>query len=159
MTFTFLFFFISLRLFVCFIFFLSFFLSISLLMSFVIFSSFLFFCFSLFCRPLSLFSSTLLAVRIPAGEGAVLNVNRREEMTDYQRQAMGASMGLHPAGNGHGHAMGGWNGNAPPPAMGMGADPGRHIRGMSGGGGFAGYSPRPRCDLIDSVVLQCGCWC
>ena len=138
--------------------------------SFLFFSSFhLFSLFLLISLFLSIFHShlyyiviaslisCLASLRIPAGEGAVLNVNRREEMTDYQRQTMGASMSLHPAGNGHGHgghAMGGWNGNAPPPAMGGGADPGRHIRGMSGGG-FAGYTPRPRCDCRTKNSTSC----
>ena len=65
---------------------------------------------------------------IPGGEGAIININQREEMA-AQRKAIEDAMGLN-GFNGHGH-HGRWNGNAA-------AEASRHSRGMSGGGGGGG---------------------
>lgn len=72
---------------------------------------------------------------IPGGEGAILNINQREEMAERQRQAIAAAVALNGI-NGHGHhgGMGGWNGNAAVVATAAVAEASRHSRGMSGGG-------------------------
>ena len=99
---------------------------------------------------------------IPGGEGAILNINQREEMAERQRQAMAAHVAISGInGHGHGHhgGMGGWNGNpaaaaaaaATAAAAAAAAEASRHSRGMSGGGGvgvgglYSGYGgARPR---------------
>lgn len=73
---------------------------------------------------------------IPGGEGAIININQREEMA-AQRKAIDDAMGLN-GFNGHGH-HGRWNGNAAAVATAAAAaEASRHSRGMSGGGGGGG---------------------
>lgn len=79
---------------------------------------------------------------IPAGEGAVLNINQREELADYHRQAMAASMVPYRGGNAHGHGMGGWDANAAAAVAAGAAN--RLPGGMGGGGAYSGYGARPR---------------
>lgn len=96
-------------------------------------------------KLLGLATCYLQTYGIPGGEGAILNINQREEMAERHRQAVAASMALNGV-NGHVHhgggGMGGWNGNA------VAAEAGRHSRGMSGGVGgmYSGY--RARCVFV-----------
>ncbi|CAN0456151.1 unnamed protein product, partial [Ectocarpus sp. 12 AP-2014] len=112
-------------------------------------------------KLLGLATCYLQTYGIPGGEGAILNINQREEMAERQRQAMAAAFALTGA-NGHAlhHAgMGAWNGNAAAAAAAaaaaVAAEAGRHSRGVSGGGGgggaggaggvfSTGYGGRPR---------------
>ncbi|CAM9442770.1 unnamed protein product [Ectocarpus sp. 13 AM-2016] len=112
-------------------------------------------------KLLGLATCYLQTYGIPGGEGAILNINQREEMAERQRQAMAAAFALTGA-NGHAlhHAgMGAWNGNAAAAAAAaaaaVAAEAGRHSRGVSGGGGgggaggaggvfSTGYAGRPR---------------
>ncbi|CAB1109734.1 unnamed protein product [Ectocarpus sp. CCAP 1310/34] len=108
-------------------------------------------------KLLGLATCYLQTYGIPGGEGAILNINQREEMAERQRQAMAAAFALTGA-NGHAlhHAgMGAWNGNAAAAAAAAVAEAGRHSRGVSGGGGgvgagggggvfSTGYGGRPR---------------
>lgn len=106
-------------------------------------------------KLLGLATCYLQTYGIPGGEGAILNINQREEMAERQRQAMAAAFALTGA-NGHGlhHAgMGAWNGNAAAAAAAAAAaEATRHSRGVSGGGGgggvggvfSTGYGARPR---------------
>lgn len=95
-------------------------------------------------KLLSLATFYLQTYMLPGGEGAVININRREEMADYQRHAMHA-MGMNGGGgNGHAHAhthsLAGWNGNTATTAAAS-----RLPGNMPPVGGFnPGYSGRPR---------------
>lgn len=77
--------------------------------------------------------------RIPGEEGAVLNINRREEMAECQRQAVAAAMVLS-GGNGHSPGVPAWNGN---PAI-TAAVAGRFATGVASSGSFSGFSSRAR---------------
>lgn len=77
--------------------------------------------------------------RIPGEEGAVLNINRREEMAECQRQAVAAAMVLS-GGNGHSSGVPAWNGN---PAI-TAAVAGRFATGVASSGSFSGFSSRAR---------------
>lgn len=95
-------------------------------------------------KLLGLATCYLQTYGIPGGEGAILNINQREEMAERHRQAVAAAMALNGV-NGHVHhggGMGGWNGNAAAVAA---VEASRHSRGMSGGGGggmYSGYRAR-----------------
>lgn len=70
-----------------------------------------------------------------------MNINQREELADYHRQAMAATMVPYRGGNGHGHGVGGWDANA---AAVTAVAANRLSGGMGGGGAYAGYGARPR---------------
>lgn len=85
----------------------------------------------------------------------MININRREEMADYQRHAMHA-MGMNGGGgNGHAHAhthsLAGWNGNTATTAAAS-----RLPGNMPPVGGFnPGYSGRPRYVLFMFSACRC----
>lgn len=99
-------------------------------------------------KLLGLATCYLQTYGIPGGEGAILNINQREEMAERHRQAMTAAMALNGV-SGHVHrgsGLGGWNGNAAVTAAAVAAEASRHSRGMSGGVGGGMYSGyRARC--------------